>query len=78
MTTTSANGSIARREFGQTPNILDLPNLIEIQKRSFDWFRNQGLHELFEEITPILDFTGKNLELHFEVPKDPFDQPKYN
>ncbi|HJN39702.1 MAG TPA: DNA-directed RNA polymerase subunit beta, partial [Chloroflexota bacterium] len=41
-------------------------------------FRNQGLHELFEEITPILDFTGKNLELHFEVPKDPFDQPKYS
>ncbi len=78
MAKTKPNGSLESREFGTIPNILDLPNLIEIQKTSFGWFRSKGLHELFDEISPILDFTGKNLELHFKVPKDPFDEPKYS
>ena len=77
MAKTKVNGSLELREFGTTPNILDLPDLIAIQKTSFEWFRRVGLHELFEEISPILDFTGKNLELHFEVPEDPFDEVKY-
>ena len=77
MAKTSSNGSLELRKFGTIPNILPLPNLIEIQQTSFAWFRSKGLHELFDEISPILDFTGKNLELHFEVPEDPFDEPKY-
>lgn len=41
-----------------------LPNLIEIQLESYKWFVNEGLRELFNEISPITDFSGKKLELH--------------
>jgi len=55
-----------------------MPGLIQIQLDSFKWFKKEGLHELFEEISPIEDFTGKNLSLEFIVPDDPFGQPKYS
>lgn len=42
-----------------------LPNLIEVQINSYNWFLNNGIRELLEEITPISDFSGKKLELHF-------------
>ena len=51
------------------------PNLIEIQRNSFDWFIKKGLRELFDEISPIRDHTGKELELSFMDYK--FDAPKY-
>ncbi len=51
------------------------PNLVEIQTQSYDWFVKKGLKELFEEISPIKDHTGKELELSFLDYK--FDQPKY-
>jgi len=51
------------------------PNLVEIQLRSYDKFLKQGLRELFNEISPIKDHTGKELELHFLDYK--FDLPKY-
>src|SRR3989344_5706443 len=52
------------------------PNLIEIQTASYQWFLKQGLKELFEEVSPIKDYTGKDLELNF---KDfYFDEPKYD
>ncbi len=51
------------------------PNLIEIQRNSFDWFLKKGLRELFDEISPIRDHTGKELELSFQDYK--FDAPKY-
>ncbi len=51
------------------------PNLIEIQRNSFDWFLKKGLRELFDEISPIRDHTGKELELNFMDYK--FDAPKY-
>lgn len=50
-------------------------NFIEIQLDSFEWFMKKGLRELFDEISPITDHTGKELELHFLDYK--FDQPKY-
>lgn len=55
-------------------DILPLPNLVEIQHTSYDWFVREGLAELFEEISPIEDFTGKLYELsfkdyHYEQPK---------
>ena len=56
------------------PN-LSQPDLIEIQKNSFEWFLKKGLRELFDEISPIRDHTGKELELHFSDYK--FDEPKY-
>jgi len=43
-----------------------MPDLIEVQRRSFDWFLREGIREVFAEVSPIQDFTG-NLELHFAV-----------
>ncbi|NIA18288.1 MAG: DNA-directed RNA polymerase subunit beta, partial [Actinobacteria bacterium] len=55
---------------------MPLPDLIEIQKRSYDWFLKNGLTDLFDEISPIIDFTGRDLELYFE---DYYlDEPKFN
>jgi len=51
-------------------------NLIEIQRNSFKWFVEKGLRELFDEISPIKDHTGKELELLFLNYK--FDAPKYS
>jgi len=55
-----------------------MPGLIQIQLDSFEWFKKEGLHELFAEISPIEDFTGKNLSLEFIVPPEPFSKPKYS
>lgn len=70
-----SNGAV-RKYLTDTPEVLPLPNLIEIQTQSFDWFTSEGLNELFAEISPIEDFTGKNLALYF---KDfHFEEPKYD
>ncbi|HEY8694056.1 MAG TPA: DNA-directed RNA polymerase subunit beta [Chloroflexota bacterium] len=61
----------------KSPDILAMQNLIKIQLDSFDWFKREGLKHLFSEISPISDFTGRNLELHFTVPDEPFGKPKY-
>ena len=61
----------------KSPDILAMQNLIKIQLDSFEWFKREGLKHLFSEISPISDFTGRNLELHFEVPDEPFGKPKY-
>src|SRR4051812_13172279 len=67
---------VGRRNFGRIPAVMPMPNLIQIQIDSFDWFKNTGLRELFEEINPITDFTGKNMELEF---KDySFGEPRYS
>src|SRR5438876_1079799 len=67
---------VGRRNFGRIPSVMPMPNLIQIQIDSFDWFKNTGLRELFEEISPITDFTGKNMELEF---KDyTFGEPRYS
>ncbi len=44
--------------------MLEIPNLIEIQQKSYEWFLEEGLREMFQDITPIQDFTG-NLVLEF-------------
>ena len=54
-----------RRYFKAAPPALDLPNLIEVQKNSYDSFLAEGLRELFDEISPVRDFTGRSLELTF-------------
>ena len=50
--------------FAKIPHVLEIPNLIELQKASFDWFKTEGLAEAFASISPIKDFTG-NLILEF-------------
>jgi DNA-directed RNA polymerase subunit beta len=62
----SRRGKRSRVSFAKIPDVLDVPNLVEIQRESFKWFLREGIREVFEEISPIKDFTG-NLELHFAV-----------
>jgi len=66
-----------RVSFARIPDVRPMPNLIQVQIDSFAWFRRDGLRELFAEISPIEDFTGKNLKLEFFVPEDAFEEPKY-
>ena len=54
-----------RKYFTSFRNAIPLPDLIEVQKRSYKWFFDKGLRELFEEISPIKDFTNRDLELYF-------------
>ncbi|WP_370541871.1 DNA-directed RNA polymerase subunit beta [Alicyclobacillus sp. SO9] len=53
-----------RRSYARIHEVLDLPNLIEIQQQSYQWFLEEGLREMFSDISPIQDFTG-NLVLEF-------------
>src|SRR5690242_5195965 len=48
----------ARNSFSRLKHVLDLPNLIDIQKASFDWFLQEGLRETIDDISPIEDYTG--------------------
>uniref|UniRef100_UPI00406C2A29 DNA-directed RNA polymerase subunit beta n=1 Tax=Sporosarcina sp. FSL K6-2383 TaxID=2921556 RepID=UPI00406C2A29 len=69
-----------RRSFARISEVLDLPNLIEIQTASYEWFMEEGLREMFRDISPIQDFTG-NLSLEFidyqlGDPKYPVDESK--
>jgi len=52
-----------RRSFARIRDIHPVPNLIDIQRRSFRWFLEEGLQELFAEISPIQDFTGSEMPL---------------
>src|SRR5438128_8083088 len=65
-----------RRNFASLPEVLPLPNLIQTQLDSFKWFCDEGRGELFKEISPIQDFTGKNLDLKFISSE--FREPKYS
>ncbi|PJK16369.1 DNA-directed RNA polymerase subunit beta [Chryseomicrobium excrementi] len=64
-----------RRSFARISEVLDLPNLIEIQTASYEWFLEEGLREMFKDISPIEDFTG-NLSLEFVDYK--LGEPKYS
>ncbi len=58
-----ASSSLSRRKFFKKQMVVSLPNLIEGQIDAYEWFLKKGLRELFDEINPINDFTGKDLEL---------------
>jgi len=57
-------GKRTRESFAQIKEVLKMPNLIEIQTNSYQWFLNEGIREMFHDISPIQDFTG-NLVLEF-------------
>ncbi|MDF9407532.1 DNA-directed RNA polymerase subunit beta [Pelotomaculum isophthalicicum JI] len=57
-------GGRGRKSFAKLKEVLELPNLIEVQRNSYDWFLKEGLREVFQDISPIQDFTG-NLVLEF-------------
>ncbi len=54
-----------RLNFSAKPNNLELPDLIELQKKSYKWFWDEGLKDLFDEFSPITDFIGRDLEMSF-------------
>jgi len=69
-----------RRSYARINEVLDLPNLIEIQTDSYQWFLEEGLKEMFSDISPIEDFAG-NLSLEFidyslGEPKYPVEESK--
>ncbi|ANF98393.1 DNA-directed RNA polymerase subunit beta [Paenibacillus bovis] len=57
-------GRRTRRSYARINEVLEVPNLIEIQQKSYQWFLDEGLREMFQDISPIQDFTG-NLVLEF-------------
>ncbi|MCI6605183.1 MAG: DNA-directed RNA polymerase subunit beta [Clostridiales bacterium] len=57
-------GKTLRKSFAKHKEILPIPNMLKIQKDSYAWFLNEGLHEVFKDVDTICDYTG-NLELSF-------------
>lgn len=68
-------GKRKRHNYGKITEVLEMPNLIDIQRTSYDWFLTEGLLEMFRDISPIQDFTG-NLVLEFI--DFTFGEPKYD
>ena len=64
-----------RRSYSKTENAIELNNLLEIQKKSYDWFIQEGITEVFDDIFPVESFTG-NLSLEFG--DFYFDSPRYS
>ena len=58
------SGKSVRMSFSRQKEVLEMPNLIEIQKDSYQWFLDEGLKEVFDDISPIADFAG-HLSLEF-------------
>ena len=77
---------VRRKSYARIPDVLPLPHLIQVQLQSYRWFQEEGLRELFDEISPIESFNG-NLELHFPGLNEEineklgldyrFEEPKY-
>ena len=68
-------GNTVRMSFAKINEVLEMPNLIEVQKNSYNWFLNEGLREVFNDVASITDYTG-NLVLEF-IDYRLDDTPKY-
>ena len=69
-------GKTLRKSFARHEEILDMPNLLEVQKNSYQWFLDTGLREVFKDVASITDYAG-NLELSF-IDYSMDEPPKYN
>ena len=69
-------GKTLRKSFARHKEILEMPNLLEIQKKSYQWFLDKGLREVFKDVSCITDYAG-NLELSF-IDYSMDEPPKYN
>ena len=69
-------GKTLRKSFARTQEIMDMPNLLEIQKSSYEWFLKEGLHDVFKDVDSVTDYSG-NLELSF-IDYSMNEKPKYN
>ncbi len=63
------------KSYSRIPEVLEVPNLIRVQLDSYRWFQEEALRELFDELSPIQDFTGSRLEMRFGDYQ--FGKPKY-
>ena len=70
-------GRNTRMSYSRINEVLEMPNLIEVQKNSYRWFLEEGLREVFRDVSPIQDYTG-NLILEFPDYKLEDDNPKYS
>ncbi len=66
----------SKKSYAKIAHVLDIPHLISMQLTSFEWFKTEGLRELFDEISPIEDFTGTRMKLRFG--DYTFGEPKYS
>ena len=69
-------GKTKRKSFARYQEILDMPNLLEVQKNSYQWFLDTGLREVFRDVEAITDYAG-NLELSF-IDYSMDEKPKYS
>ncbi|NCE65724.1 DNA-directed RNA polymerase subunit beta [Pseudoflavonifractor sp. 524-17] len=69
-------GKTLRKSFARHQDILEMPNLLEVQKKSYQWFLDKGLREVFKDVSCITDYAG-NLELSF-IDYSMDEAPKYN
>ena len=69
-------GKTLRKSFARHEEVLDMPNLLEIQKKSYQWFLDTGLQEVFKDVAAITDYAG-NLELSF-IDFSMDESPKYS
>jgi len=69
-------GKTLRKSFARTPEIQEMPHLLEVQKNSYQWFLDTGLKEVFDEVESVTDYSG-NLELSF-VSYSMNEKPKYS
>ncbi len=74
----SGTGKNVRMSFQRQKEVLEMPNLIEVQKNSYQWFLDEGLKEVFNDISPIEDYSGKlSLEfVDFKLCEDEIDKNK--
>jgi DNA-directed RNA polymerase subunit beta len=68
-----SNLGVNRRSYASIPTVLEMPNLVQLQLDSFDWFRDEGLGELLQEISPIVDYNDK---MKLEFLEHWFDEPR--
>ena len=70
-------GKAERKSFGKIEDVINMPNLIEIQKKSYQWFLEEGLKEVFKDVSGINDYQN-NLVLDFIDYSLDVDHPNYS
>lgn len=69
-------GKRRRKSYSRIPEVLELPDLIAVQKKSYEWFITEGLRDVFDDISPIIDYSD-TMSLEF-VDYYLEDNPKYS
>ena len=69
-------GKNSRMSYSKINEVIEMPNLIEIQKSSYEWFLSDGLREVFKDVSPIADYTGNLILEFFDYSFD--EEPKYD